>query len=74
MLIHNLKPIPNIITKSQNPVNLLSATFLQFYTIPRVEENHPKKGEFKATDDVNSMHDITDKNVKELGQDFKTIW
>ena len=71
--MYNLKPVPNIITRSQNPVNHPPAAVLQSIKSGR---KPPKERLFredelsklKATDKINSIHDITDEKVKELGK------
>ena len=76
MLIHNLKSVPNIITKSQNPVSHPPAAVLQSIKSGR---KPPKErlfredelSKFMATDKINSIHDITVEKLKEVGQNFK---
>ena len=75
-LLHERKPVPNIIPESEKTVNLPSIAVLDIMKTPR---KHPKvrllhedgNTKFKATDEITALEQITEKKVKQLGEDFK---
>lgn len=75
-LLHNLKPVPTIIPKSQETVNLPPTAVFETIKTPRkpAKERIFRDDElqaFKAKDEIKSINDITDKKVRGLGQDFQ---
>ena len=75
--LHEMKPVPTIIPESWKTVNLPSSAVFDTLETPRKppkvrvfhKDEYPK---IKATDEITALEQITEKIVKQFGEDFKT--